>query len=170
MAAAASDLNLVRALQQVRLRERSESLLAALAEALELTPAQTTQRVSQELGVELDSCPTWAEAVPVADVLPIAECRRIWACPARGGTAQAVFIDDPWMVEHVQRLAEATGALPRLVWSTRERIAGLIDALAKGPVRGHASSDAPAEVRAFDAGRESGSPGSQARAISIESM
>ena len=169
MAAAASNPDLARSLQRVRTQARSISLLDALAQEMQCSAAQVAQRVGRELGIDLDSSPPWTEAVAMPEVLPIAECRRIWACPVRSGSAHAVFIDDPWMVEHVQRLAEATGGLPRLVWARRERIRSLIDALANGPARAGAL-DAATGASGADGARESTSQGTRARAISVESM
>src|SRR5437879_2685807 len=136
MAATSPDFSLAETLQRARARGHPDGLLAALAAELGTTPAQAAQQVSQKLRVELDSTPAWSDVNPLAEALPISECRRMWVCPVRNGSAQAVFIDDPWSVENVQRLAEATAGLPRLVWSTRERIRTLIDALAEGNVRG----------------------------------
>jgi general secretion pathway protein E len=168
--AAAPSVNLVEALQRARARAHPEGLLAALAQDLNLTPQQAAQLASQQLRVEHDASAAWSDAAPVADVLPISECRRIWACPVRSGEARAVFIDDPWAVERVQRLSEAIGALPRLVWASRERIRQLIDRLAEGGSRGPEPAGAAAPARSVDGGPGSPQAASGPRAISIESM
>ncbi len=170
MAATSPDVGLAETLQRARARGHPDGLLAALASELGSTPAQAAQQLSQTLRVELDSTPAWSEVSPLADVLPISECRRMWVCPVRNGSARAVFIDDPWAVENVQRLSEATAGLPRLVWSTRARIRGLIDGLAEGSVRGPGSTDTPAAPGPAHPGDEPDRRESHARTISIESM
>jgi general secretion pathway protein E len=170
MAATSPDIDLAQALQRARLRSHAGGLLAALADELGKTPADVAQWASRTFKVELDSMPAWSEVSPLPDVLPISECRRMWACAVRNGSARAVFIDDPWAVDNVQRLSEAIGGLPRLVWSTRDRIRGLIDALAEGPIRGQVASHAPIDQDIHNAPARSSQEPSRARSISIESM
>ena len=93
MAAAPQDETLSEILQRVRAAGRAVSLLQALAQEARQSPAAVAQRASQELRIELDSLPLWSNAVARGDVLPIAECRRIWACPVRSENIEAVFID-----------------------------------------------------------------------------
>jgi general secretion pathway protein E len=170
MTAASPAFGLKDALQRARARGHREGLLAALAAELGKSAAQAAELANQQLGIELDSAPVWSDVTPMAEVLPITECRRLWLCPVRNGSARAVFIDDPWAVEHVQRLAEATGGLPRLVWSNRARIQGLIDALAERGVASPAVNRVPTALEAGNLGDDSGLDRTRARTISVESM
>jgi len=134
MAATTPDLGLAETLQRARARGHPDGLLAALASrAREHAGAgRAAAQPDAQGGTGLDA--RLVRVSPLADVLPISECRRMWVCPVRNGSARAVSSTTPgrW------KTCSASPKRPRgcLGWcGPRARGSGPDRRLAEGSVR-----------------------------------
>jgi len=152
-----------------------EGLAAAIAAELGTDSHTALERFGKSNGVEVDDGDRWSDARPATQSLPLSVCRRLHCVPiCVEPDGVAFLIDDPWSIDDLRQLAEVCGRVPRLIWSTRTRVAALIEQIASSgampalstpqPPRGNGADGPSAGNAAAASGDDTG------RVISIETL